>query len=95
MEENPFLSRSSQASWQSYGWAGRDMRDKLYIAEEDEEIIKQNIVSKWEIDAIDRIIEKEKEYINEKRDTREFNRMERLKRLMDSVPALPEVSGME
>ena len=35
-------------------------------------------------------IEKEKEYINEKRDTREFNRMERLNRLMDSVPALPE-----
>lgn len=85
-----FCHVAGQESWQGYDWAGRDMRDKLYIAEEDEEIIKQNIASKWERDAINRIIEKEKEYIDEKRDTREFNRMERLKRLMDSVPALPE-----
>ena len=85
-----FCHVAGQASWQGYDWAGRDMRDKLYIAEEDEEIIEQNIASKWERDTINRIIEKEKEYIDEKRDTREFNRMERLKRLMDSVPALPE-----
>lgn len=85
-----FCHVAGQESWRGYDWAGHDMLDKLYIAEEDENIVKQNIASKWDRDAISRIIEKEKEYIDERRDTREFNRLERLNKLMNSVPALPE-----
>ena len=55
-----FCHVAGQESWRGYDRAGHDMLDKLYIAEEDENIVKQNIASKWDRDAISRIIEKEK-----------------------------------
>ena len=59
-----FCHVAGQESWRGYDRAGHDMLDKLHIAKEDEDIIKQHIASKWKRDAIDRIIEKEKEYIS-------------------------------
>lgn len=79
-----------QESWRGFDWLGTDTKEKVYLSNKDRRIIKENIQSSWDQEALDRIISKEKSYLYEKREIREFNRQERLKRLMDSVPAIPK-----